>query len=86
MNFHEFYDYLWEDDVLEIIVSTKYLDEHDSFIRHYTLDLFRLYEMAGDLKPSYFKKMIEITFTNLFAFNPGTENIKEISDKFRNEY
>lgn len=84
MNFHEFYEYIWEDEVIEIFVSTKYLDENEDFIRNYTLDLYRFYEMAGDLKPSYFKKLVEITFTNLFAFKPKTENIKELSDDYRN--
>ena len=84
MNFHEFYEYLWEDDLLEIIISTKYLDENQEFIRNYTLELFRFYDMAEDIKPQYFKKLVEITFTNLFLFNPGTENIKEIPDGYRN--
>ena len=84
LDFHEFYDYIWEDDVLEILVSTKYLEKNEDFIRHYTLDLFRFYDMAGNIQPSYFKKLVEITFSNLFAFNPGTKNIKEISDNFRN--
>lgn len=84
MDFHEFYEYLWEDDVIEIFVSTQYLEKNIDFIRNYTLDLFRFYEMAEGMKASYYKKLVEITFTNLFAFNPGTQNIKEISDGFRN--
>lgn len=83
MNFHEFFEYIWEDEMLEIIVSTKYLEENDDYIKHYTLDLFRFYEMSG-IKAQYIKKLVEIQFTNLFAFNPGTKNIKEISDDFRN--
>jgi len=86
MNFHEFYEYIWEDEVIEIFVSTRYLEENEDFIRNYTLDLFRLYEMTGNIKPSYFKKLVELTFTNLFAFNPGTENLREISDNYRNNY
>ena len=86
MNFHEFYEYIWEDEVIEIVVSTKYLEENEDFIRHYTLDLHRLYEMSMTIRPSYFKKLVELTFTNLFAFNPGTENIREISDDYRNDY
>lgn len=83
MNFHEFFEYLWEDEVIEIIVSTAYLEENDDFIRHYTLDLYRFYEMSN-LPAKYFKKLVEITFTALFAFQPGTQNIKEIPDGYRN--
>lgn len=81
LNFHEFYDYIWEDDVLEIIVSTKYIEENKEFLEQLTLDYFRLYTFA-DLKPSYIKKAIEIMFSNLFAFQPGIENIKEIKDNY----
>lgn len=84
MDFHQFFEYLWEDELLEIVVSTKYLEENDEFIKNYTLELYRLYEMGADLKPQYVKKMVEITFANLFSFNPGTENIKEIPDGNRN--
>lgn len=83
MNFHDFYEYLWEDEALEIIVSTAYLEENDDFIRNWTLELFRLYEMAN-IEARYIKKMVEITMTNLFFFNPGTENIREIPDNYRN--
>lgn len=81
MNFHEFYDYIWEDDVLEIIVSTKYLEENEDFIKQYTLDVFRLYELS-ESKPAVFKKQVEIMFSNLFAFHPKTSNIKEIKDNY----
>lgn len=81
MNFHEFYTYIWEDEILEIVVSTSYLEENDEFIRHLTLDYYRFYEMSN-MPAKYFKKMIEIMFSNLFAFKPGTENIKEIQDNY----
>ena len=83
LNFHDFYDYIWEDEILEIIVSTKYIDENEDFIRQLTLDMFRFYELS-DSPPSYFKKSIEIMFTNLFAFHPKTKNIKEIKDNYPN--
>ena len=83
MNFHDFYNYIWEDEVLEITVSTAYLEKNEEFIRNLTLEYFRLYELSG-FPAKYFKKIIEITFTNLFLFNPGTKNIKEIRDGFRN--
>ncbi len=83
MNFHDFYQYIWEDEVLEITVSTSYLEENDDFIKHLTLEYFRLYELS-DFPAKYFKKVIEITFSSLFLFNPDTENIKEIRDDFRN--
>ena len=83
LNFHDFFDYIWEDEGLEIIVSTSYLEKNDNFIKNFTLDIFRLYELS-DFPPQYFRKLIEIMFTNLFIFNPGTKNIKEISDDFRN--
>lgn len=83
MNFHEFYEYIWEDEMLEIVVSTAYLEKNDEFIKHLTLDYYRFYEMA-EFPPKYYKKLIEITFKNLFIFNPGTKNIKEIKDDFRN--
>ena len=63
--------------------DTAYLDENDDFIRNWTLELYRLHEMAN-IKAAYIKKMVEITLTNLFFFNPGTENIREIPDNFRN--
>lgn len=81
MNFHEFFQYIWEDEMLEIIVSTKYLEENDDFIKHLTLDYFRFYDMS-DFPAKYFKKLIEIMFSNLFAFKPGTENLKEIIDNY----
>ena len=81
LNFHDFYDYIWEDDVLELIVSTKYIDENEDFIRQLTLDYYRLYELS-DQKPSYYKKVIEIMFSNLFAFSPKTSNIKELKDNY----
>jgi hypothetical protein len=83
INFHDFYDYIWEDEVLEITVSTAYLEKNEEFIRNLTLEYFRLYELSA-FPAKYFKKIIEITFTNLFLFNPGTKNIKEIRDGFRN--
>lgn len=86
MDLHEFYDYIWDDEVLEIVVSTKYLEENRDYIQNFTYDLFRLYQLSGTIKPQYFKKFVEIKFTNLFAFNPGTENIKEIDDGFRNQF
>ena len=83
MNFHDFYDYIWEDEGIEIVVSTAYLEKNDEFIKNLTLEFFRLYELS-EFPPQYFKKIIEITFTNLFIFNPGTKNIKEIRDNFCN--
>ena len=83
MNFHDFYEYLWEDEGLELIVSTAYLDRNDEFIRNYSLELYRFYEMSG-IQAKYIKKIVEIQFTNLFFFNPGTENIREIPDNYRN--
>jgi len=83
LNFHEFHDYIWEDEVIEIIVSTSYLEENDDFIKNLTLDYFRIYELSN-FPPQYFKKLIEITFSNLFIYNPSTKNIKEIPDDFRN--
>jgi len=83
MNFHDFYEYIWEDEMLEIIVSTAYLERNDEFIKNLTLDYFRVYEMS-EFAPKYFKKLIEITFSNLFIFNPGTKNIREIKDDYRN--
>lgn len=83
MNFHDFYEYIWEDDLLEITVSVAYLEKNDEFIKNLTLDYFRFYEMT-DFPPRYFKKLIEISFSNLFLFNPGTKNIKEIKDSYRN--
>jgi hypothetical protein len=83
LNFHDFYTYIWEDEGIEIVVSTAYLEKNDEFVKNLTLDFFRLYEMS-EFKPQYFKKLIEITFTNLFIYNPGTKNIKEIQDGFRN--
>lgn len=86
MNFHEFHEYLWEDEMLELYVSTKYLEENDEFIKSYTLELFRFYEMADGLEARHFKKLVEITFSHLFMYNPGTENIREIKDGFRNQF
>ena len=65
MNFHDFYDYIWEDEMIEITVSTAYLDKNDEFIKNLTLDYFRFYEMS-EFPPKYFKKIIEMTFNNLF--------------------
>jgi len=81
LNFHDFYDYIWEDEVLEIIVSTKYISENEDFIKQLTLDIYRLYEFS-ELPNSYFKKFIEIMFTNLFIYKPKTSNIKEIKDSY----
>lgn len=81
LNFHEFYEYIWEDDVLEIIVSTQYISQNEDFIRQLTLDIYRLYELS-DSPPSHSKKFIEIMFSNLFAFSPRTKNIKEIKDNY----
>ena len=81
LNFHEFYEYIWEDDVLEIIVSTQYISQNEDFIRQLTLDVYRLYELS-DAPPSHSKKFIEIMFSNMFAFNPRTKNIKEIKDNY----
>lgn len=83
LDFHAFFEYIWEDDVIEIIVSTKYLEEHDEFIKQLTLDLYRQYEFSNDVSPAKYKKMIEIMFSNLFAFKPKTSNIKEIKDNYR---
>lgn len=83
MNFHEFHDYIWEDEIIGIVVSITYLEANDDFIKNLTLDYYRLYKMS-DFKPQYFKKLIEITFANLFTYNPSTKNIKEIKDDFRN--
>ena len=83
MNFHEFFEYIWEDEMLEMIVSTKYLEKYDDFIKHYTLEYWRIYDMS-DIPAKYFKKLVEITFSSLFIYKPETHNIKEIRDSHRN--
>lgn len=82
LNFHEFYEYIWDDEILAIVVSTKYIDENEDFIRQLTLDVYRLYELS-DYPPSFCRKSVEIMFTNLFAFKPKTSNIREIKDNYR---
>lgn len=69
LNFHDFYNYLWQDEILEIVIPNSYLDKNDEFIKNLSLDLFRFYELS-DIPPQYIKKLVELFFTNTFIFKP----------------
>lgn len=81
LSYDEFFQFIWDDSNLSRIVSVAYQSEHEDYIRSYTFDMFRLYEQAN-LTERVTLKIFEIHFFNLFRFQPKTQNIKEIKDKY----
>ena len=81
LSYEEFYDLLWE-DVSEKIVSTSYLDKFEDFTNNLTFDMYRLYQMNSCLTIRLISRMVESFFFHTFRFQPGTQNIEEIQDKY----
>lgn len=85
LDYDDFFRYIWEDEYLEEIISTRFLDEEQDFIRNMTRELYRQYDF-GDVSSRHIKKMIEIIFVNFAIFEPKVHNIKPVSDKGRNSF
>lgn len=81
LTYDEFFQYIWDDSNLSRIVSVAYQSEYEDYIRSYTFDMFNLYEKAN-LPERVVLKIFEIHFFNLFRFQPKTQNIREIKDKY----
>ena len=81
LTYEEFYDLVWE-DVSEKIVSTSYLDEYEDFVSNLTFDMYRLYQMHNCLTIRLISRMVESFFFHTFRFQPSTNNISEIQDKY----
>ena len=81
LTYEEFYDLIWE-DVSEKIVSTSYLDEYEDFVSNLTFDMYRLYQMNNCLTIRLISRIIESFFFHNFRFQPATNNVSEIQDKY----
>tara|TARA_R100001039_G_scaffold10623_1_gene5401 strand:+ start:35037 stop:35303 length:267 start_codon:yes stop_codon:yes gene_type:complete len=81
LNYHDFYLYLWEDENLSVIISDRFIDEEQDFIRNFTLELWRQYDLSNDMSARAIKKMVEILFSNLSMFKPDIEIIRPLTDK-----
>lgn len=85
LDYDDFFYYIWEDEYLNDIISMRFLDDEQEFIRNMTMELYRHYDF-GDMSPKHIKKTIEIIFVNLAMFEPKIHNIKPVSDRGRNDY
>ncbi len=87
LNYQEFYEELWMSEDYIDIISDDFIDNEKEFIREWTYQVWRQYDLRFDSdNPMEFKtikKMFGITFATLASFSPRTDKIKPISDKGR---
>lgn len=86
IDYHSFFEYVWEDESLNDIISMRFIEDESDFIRELTLEIHRQYELRPDVSPSLLKKLIEIFITKLAIFQPKLHKIKPLSDKSRDVF
>ncbi|AGO47609.1 hypothetical protein Phi4:1_gp074 [Cellulophaga phage phi4:1] len=87
LDYHEFYEYIWMSEDFVDVISDNFIDAEEEFIREFTLQLWRLYDLKFEsndpLSSSSIKRVFSILFSSLALFTPKLESLKPISDKGR---
>lgn len=75
INYEKFLDLIWSDYISEKVVSNAYYAENEEFITAFTFDLYRLFEMDGQITMRTVKIFIESFFFNLFRFKGDNSDV-----------
>lgn len=80
LDYHSFYEQLWLSEDFVNIISDDFIDNEKDFIREFTREIYRQYDLKFESRdPISFnaiKKLFEITFSNLAIYSPRTDKIK----------
>lgn len=84
MSYEKFLDLIWNDYISEKIVSNAYYAENEEFITALTFDLYRLFEMDGQMTVRIVKRTIESFFFNLFRFKGDNFDVGNTEEELLN--